>query len=159
MFFTINVVNTPHRVTIGYNSNIYNLFPTSLGISPNVGFDIWVFFNYISCICDWINLFISYSSKFHGKNISWRGGTRTPKPIKDLIYSQASQPVAQLSNKKEQSLGCVVLLTVTYFYPCRGVLNFLPALGATRRTRTADHLITNQKLYQLSYCGFHLTRE
>ena len=24
---------------------------------------------------------------------------------------------------------------------------------ATRRTRTADHLITNQKLYQLSYCG------
>ena len=29
----------------------------------------------------------------------------------------------------------------------------IPRYGATRRTRTADHLITNQKLYQLSYCG------
>ena len=36
----------------------------------------------------------------------------------------------------EQSLGCVVLLTVTYFYPCRGVLNFLPALCWGGGTRT-----------------------
>ena len=31
---------------------------------------------------------------------------------------------------------------------------FLQYYGATRGTRTPDHLITNQKLYQLSYCGF-----
>ena len=35
------------------------------------------------------------------------GRTRTYTPIKDLIYSQASQPIAQL----RQITGCLILLT------------------------------------------------
>ena len=47
----------------------------------------------------------------------------------------------------EQSLGCVILLTVTYFYPCRGVLNFLPALCEPGRIRTFDRQLRRLMLY------------
>ena len=44
-----------------------------------------------------------------------------------------------------------ISLTAPVAAPCRG------KAGAGERTRTADLLITNQLLYQLSYAGFGFT--
>jgi hypothetical protein len=52
---------------------------------------------------------------------------------------------------------------VTYVLPIGfGVFSFESVsyfTGASGRSRTGDLLITNQLLYQLSYAGFHCSRE
>ena len=85
-------------------------------------------------------------------SLRWGGGTRTPKPKKERIYSLSSQPIAlhpivaeDVGFEPTVPCGTLVFKTSAFDHSAN-----LPS-GASRRTRTADHLITNQKLYQLSY--------
>ena len=38
----------------------------------------------------------------------WSGGTRTPKAVRQQIYSLPSQPIAQRSNNKLKKVGKVI---------------------------------------------------